>query len=390
MAAFVLPIGFTTPLHAQDVEKDTLDHSVTHRISVELHPSYVVPTHKFIKWNNSKGKPIRAALSGHIKYGFQFAKGSRFAKLYPTAYQGIGLGYNRFLDSDDFGHPLAVYAFQGAPLAQIRPNLTFGYEWNFGVSFGWKEFDPIFHYKNHVIGTDLDAYMNLAFLFNWKFKPHWQLNAGLSLTHCSNANTHYPNQGINLIESKIGITRTFGTVEEGLQSSLPRPALREPRRISYDLILFSGFRIREMKYEGTKYIPDEKFMVYGLNFTPMYHFNNRVKAGASLDFQYDESSNLPNYITGVTDNRIQYTRQPFHERLTLGLSIRGEWAMPIFSINAGIGYNLYAKSFDQKRFYQVLAMKLFLCKRFFLHIGYQMNQFKDPNNLMLGAGVRLH
>ncbi|MDE5665507.1 MAG: acyloxyacyl hydrolase, partial [Duncaniella sp.] len=72
-----------------------------------------------------------------------------------------------------------------------------------------------------------------------------------------------------------------------------------------------------------------------------------------------------------------------------GLSARGELGMPIFSINAGMGYNLFGNT-DAKNFYQVLALKIHLARSFFLHVGYQLNSFKNPNNLMIGVGYRFH
>lgn len=375
---------FASPLY------DSIPHKAIHQLGLEIHPIYVAPTHRFLKGDNEHKDHIQFAFSGHLKYAFQFAEGSRLRRLYPHAYQGIGIGYNQFIQTSELGHPIFIYAYQGSQLARLNTKLTFHYEWNFGVSFGWNEYNPFTHKKNHVIGTNLDAYMNLSFLFNWQINPHCHLTTGVGLTHCSNGNTHYPNQGINLIESRIGIVRTFGKGQDNGQDKNIRPSLHLPRHLSYDLIIYSGFRVREVKYEGKKYIPDKNFIVIGFNFNPMYHFDNNLRAGASLDFQYDESSNLGNHVTGVGIKGVEYEKQPFHERLSAGVSIRGEWAMPIFSINGGIGYNFYAKSFDTKKFYQVLAMKIHVTRRFFLHIGYQMNQFKDPNNLMLGAGYRFH
>ena len=62
--------------------------------------------------------------------------------------------------------------------------------------------------------------------------------------------------------------------------------------------------------------------------------------------------------------------------------------MPIFSVNVGFGRNLIQQGEDTRGFYQVLALKTFVTPRLFLHVGYQLHDFKDPNNLMLGLGWR--
>ena len=62
--------------------------------------------------------------------------------------------------------------------------------------------------------------------------------------------------------------------------------------------------------------------------------------------------------------------------------------MPIFSVNLGVGHNVLYKGEDTSKLYQILALKAFVSRRLFLHVGYQLSNFKDPNNLMLGLGYR--
>ena len=389
----LISLGLVFSVHCTSARttKDSLSSKTIHRLAVEIHPSYVIPTHKFLKGKNAQQTPIRFAISGHFKYGFHFKEGSKFDKMYPHAYQGIGILYGTFVNAPELGSPLGVYAFQGSRIKQFSKRLTLDYEWNFGVTFGWHEFSRTENKYNHVIGTDIDAYMNLGLALNYQLSPHYQLTTGLSLSHYSNANTHYPNQGVNLLKTKVGIVRTFGEANDRATfKPTERPSLVIPRHLSYDLIIYGAFRVREINHDKKKYIPKHEFGVYGLNFNPMYHFNNNLSAGASVDLQYDSSSNLENHVAEYDENDIKFYKQPFRERVSAGLSIRGEWAMPIFAINGGIGYNFYSKSFDTKKFYQILAMKIFMNRNLFLHIGYQMNQFKDPNNLMLGLGYRFH
>ena len=134
------------------------------------------------------------------------------------------------------------------------------------------------------------------------------------------------------------------------------------------------------------------FGIVGLNFTPMYNFSRYFRAGVSLDAQYDESANIGRHIVDgliyPSEDNIRFHRPPFREQFSVGLSLRAEVVMPIFSINLGIGRNVLCKGRDTDAFYQILALKTHLTRRFFLHVGYQLSRFKDPNNLMLGLGWR--
>ena len=69
----------------------------------------------------------------------------------------------------------------------------------------------------------------------------------------------------------------------------------------------------------------------GLNFAPMYNFNNYFRAGLSLDAQYDESANIKDYkLEGSFMDDLKFHRPPFREQFAVGLSLRAEWVMPIF------------------------------------------------------------
>ena len=370
------------------LKNDTVSHKLIHRLGLDVRPSYVTPTNDFFDGDNMHQQRIRQALSVHLKYAFQFDKNSSLGRLYPHAYQGIGVSYNTFFCPSELGNPIAVYAFQGSRIAQLSPRLSFDYEWNFGASFGWKKYDRTYNPQNEVIGSKINAYINLGFFLNWELNSQWSLTAGMDFTHYSNGNTHYPNGGLNVIGGRIGVVRTFG--EEDASTDVPKRLYVKPH-ISYDLVIYGATRKRGFVKDGVPSLVPGSFGIAGLNFAPMYTFNNYFRAGLSLDAQYDESANIKDYkLEGSFMDDLKFHRPPFREQFAVGLSLRAEWVMPIFSINAGIGRNLICSGDDTKGFYQILALKTYVTRHLFLHVGYQLSKFKDPNNLMLGLGYRFH
>ena len=369
-------------LKAQIVEK--------HRIGLDIRPGYVVPTNSFLEGDNLQQKIIEQSLSLHLKYAFQFSKDSNLGRMYPHAYQGIGVSYNTFYCPAELGNPVTVYAFQGAPIVRFSPRLSFDYEWNFGASFGWKKYDEQYNPQNEVIGSKINAYINLGFLLNWQFHPQWKLAAGVDFTHFSNGNTHYPNGGLNIIGGRVGIVRTFGDTDNASEGIVPKRLFIKPH-VSYDLVLYGATRKRGFVKDNVPSLVPGSFGIAGLNFAPMYNFNNYFRAGLSMDAQYDESANIKDYkLEGSYSDDLKFHRPPFREQFAVGLSLRAELVMPIFSINAGFGRNLIGSGEDTKGFYQILALKTYVTRHLFLHVGYQLREFKDPNNLMLGVGYRFH
>lgn len=387
LSSVLLLTVFTVKAQKQTVLPDSLASGVIHQVGVEFRPNYVTPTKDFFKGNNQAGKPIRGYYSAHLKYAFRFSNHTEPGRLYPYAYQGVGVSYGSFLNSRELGNPLTVYVFQGSRIARLASNLSLDYEWNFGASFGWKPRDEVDNAFNQVVGSKINAYLNLGILVDWRFAPQWNLTAGIDLTHFSNGNTHYPNAGVNPVGVRVGVTRTWGAEGGGRLADSPRTTFRP--FLCYDVLLYGACRMRGVVWKDNAYLLPGKFAVAGFNFAPMYHWNKNFAAGISLDAQYDESANLTEHVAGVGgDGEIKFHRPPLREQLSLGLSCRGELVTPIFSLNAGLGYNVVHTGGDTKGFYQVLALKALLGRHLFLHVGYQLRDFHEPNNLMLGVGFR--
>lgn len=146
---------------------------LTHRMELDVRPGFMVQDNPFFKGQNEAGKPIRHALSTHLKYSFQFSKDSEIGRLYPHTYQGIGVAYHYQDNHRELGSPVSVYAFQGSHIARFSPALTLDYEWNFGASFGWKKHDAFTNAYNRAVGSNINAYINLGFLLNWQLNPRW-------------------------------------------------------------------------------------------------------------------------------------------------------------------------------------------------------------------------
>ena len=374
-----------------EIQAQKLDfRKLTHRVGLDIRPGLMAQDNPFFKGENEAGKPIRHALSTHLKYSFQFSKDSEIGRLYPHAYQGIGVSYHYLDNQRELGSPVSVYAFQGSRIARLSRTLSLDYEWNFGASFGWKKHDAFTNAYNGAVGSKINAYINLGFLLNWQLAPRWNLTAGLDLTHFSNGNTHYPNSGVNLIGARIGVVRTFGPAAEETSRETMELPVRErfQPHFTYDLIIYGATRKRAMLNEGSPYMIPGSFGLVGLNFHPMYNFNRYFRAGVSLDAQYDESANVENHYVGGGPDDPKFFKPPFREQFSVGFSARGELVMPIFSINLGVGYNVFQKGKDTQGWYQILALKTSLTRHLFLHVGYQLSKFKDPNNLMLGLGWR--
>lgn len=366
-----------------------------HRLGIDVRGAYVASSAHLDNYGfyGDDFTEIHSAVSGHLKYSFSYSDATRLGRLYPDVYQGVGVGMTSFFHSGEVGTPVNLYVFQGAPIVRFSRNLSLDYEWNFGASFGWHKYSRGMEPVNIVVGSDVNAYINLGFMLNYRLSRHWSIAAGIDMTHYSNGNTSWPNPGVNTLGGRVGMVYNFGGERRSNTADLPVEEFKP--HFSYDVMAYCAARKRMLfvGIDGDHSYPEllpGRFGIIGLNFAPMYNFNRYFRAGVSADFQYDESSGLPKYwVEGTTGEDIKFHRPPWNRQVSGGLSVRGELVMPIFSINAGIGYNFMGNR-DSRNCYQVLALKVHVMRSLFLNVGYQLNSFHNPNNLMLGIGYTFH
>lgn len=371
------------------VDSVAYSRRLIHRLGIDGRPAYIFPTNSFLRGDNRYHKTIDQSISAHLKYSFQYYPNSYTDRIYRGAYQGIGLAYYSLESKEELGSPVALYLFQGARIARFNPRLSFNYEWNFGVSFGWKPFDEYENSYNKVIGSKINAYINTNFYLNYMLSKQVDLTAGVDVTHFSNGNTRFPNAGLNTIGLKVGLVYNFNRNGECFSKPFFRsPVPNFPRHISYDVVLFGSWRRKGVYVGEGQVAAPGAFAVAGFNINPMYNFGYNFRAGVSLDGVYDESANI--YANDSYSSSDQFYRSPLSYQLALGLSARAEYVMPYFTVGIGLGGNVIHRGGDLKGLYQVLALKIEVTRSSFIHIGYNLQNFHTPNYLMLGIGYRFH
>lgn len=365
-----------------------------HRLGIEGRPGYIFPTSAFLRGENNMRKYMKSSYSAHLKYSFQLEPGTAADHVYGGAYQGIGLGYFDFGNTQEMGSPVALYLFQGARIVRFTPRISLNYEWGFGMSFGWKPYNYLDNFNNTVIGSKINAYLNAGLHLNWILSPRFDLNIGSSMSHFSNGNTKFPNTGLNTIDFKIGVVYNFNR-ELDIFDKSAKPLLIPafPRHVSYDLTMFGSWRRKAVNVPGGQVPAPGTYAVAGFNFAPMYNFGYKFRAGVSLDGVYDASANIysKDYISSNGSSEKESFGTPsLGKQLSLGISARGEFVMPYFTIGIGFGANVLHAGGDQKSFYQILALKIDTGRNSYLHIGYNLKDFHEPNYLMLGIGYRFN
>jgi hypothetical protein len=388
MAAMALCLAVA----ARAEDSTAVSRQKVHRLEIEAVPGLILHTNDFLRGNNSEVRTMNHAFTAKVKYAFAPPPGSMEAARYKGVYQGVGLAWHDL--NPQLGHPLSLFLFQGATIKTLAPRLSLDYEWNLGLAYGWKKYDAVSNPDNRVIGSKMTAHISVDFYLRYRLSRQWDLNLGASVTHYSNGNTSIPNAGLNIAGLKVGTAYYFR--ERGRVGAPPssRPSPPSSKRWTWDLTLYGAWKRKGLETEAGSYAIPGKYGVVGVNVNPLYRINRWLNVGPSLDASYDASANLE-FDTPTGDKFQQPTEvdvrmAPWYRRVALGLSGRVEFTMPYFTINFGIGHNIVnAQTDDLEGFYEILALKVHILRKTYVHIGYSLYDFYYPNNLMLGLGVHL-
>lgn len=379
-------------------EESPLPENLIHHFSAGVGADYVPSSIIDPVFSQEEKDPtvfVNSSLAFYFKYSFSFCDPG-IRNYYPGGYQGIGanimalgLPNGNKLDraQRNIGLPVSLYVFQGAPFLKMPHGFSLGYEWQFGASGGWMPYSYHNQGFNLKVGSAVNAYLNLGLTVRKRFNKRFSLEAGLSLSHFSNGNTSWPNPGVNALGLRIGMVLdpagSPGKYPDVKSDTVSR------KRLDFDLSVWGAPRRRVYKGGEEPVLLSGYYGVAGLSFSPLYRFGRWIKAGGSADFQWDGSSGLvANYISGSVAEEIKYEVPSVGRQLSFGLAAHAELCMPIFSLNIGVGYNFLAPR-ENRKTYQSITLKTYLSKVLYLNVGYQLRDFSQQSNLMLGMGVTL-
>ena len=98
--------------------------SIPQHLSAEIRPDYNFISHHALHGAYTNGDALESALSAHLRYSFSLSKSNPLNEIYPTAYQGIGIGVYTLYHNNFTGIPIVAYLLQGARIADLTERLS--------------------------------------------------------------------------------------------------------------------------------------------------------------------------------------------------------------------------------------------------------------------------
>lgn len=358
-------------------------------LSINTSGGLVLPTNDYIK--DSKNLPISHTLA--VKYGF-YSRGDRWQDVaYGMPYYGMGLYAGRFYNKRALGYPFSLFLFQGAEIRKLNPKTALFFELNLGMSFNWKTYDAFDNPDNVALGSSANVHVGANLYLKTPLSDRWNIHYGLSLSHFSNGAQQLPNKGLNIASPFIELVYNFN----GAPPQEPEPHLVPPpvvERFDYDITFTSSTRQIWVDTVGTQRpskLLDKNFRVFGLSFSALYVNSYKYRWGPSLDLGYDESAHVRAWrekhpVDGEYYDRVKLGK--FHQRLSMGLSLKGEITYPHHTFFAHLGYNVINGT-NNNPFYQIVGIKAYLKENLFGTFGIRAARFSKAQYLYWSIGYTI-
>jgi hypothetical protein len=236
---------------------------------------------------------------------------------------GLGILFGKSGGDKYIGNIGALLPFINFPFYK---STRFEMNCKFGLGAGWvqKPFNVETNYKDFVIGSHLNACINLQVLTGLQIEKHTLVHIGFSFTHFSNGSVKLPNLGLNTPALTAGLEYSFN----GPTKMMKRPIPLLKKKWSYYL-----FTLVALKQSTPLESPVRFVNLASFEMTKDFSYTGRYGAGITLTYDRALSSEVPNSPTFAFDE----------SKLKLEASIYGayEYVIGNLSIPVQLGFYLY-------------------------------------------------
>lgn len=315
------------------------------------------------------GRPEGVILSWNKKTFGNEAWESRYN--YPD--YGVSFIYQD-LKNEDLGNNLGLYAHYNFYFFNRNMMLRVGQ----GIAHTSNPYDRINNPKNVAFGSKLlsSTYIMLNYKKERIFN-RFGFQAGLLLTHYSNANVKAPNTSINTVALNVGVT--YDLDEENPEYIVSADDTKFTEPIKYNFAFRTG--INQSDVVGSAQYP---FYILSAYADKSLTHKSAIQFGADVFFsnflkeliRYESTAQFGNGVTGDEDFK------------RIGLFVGHELFINRFSILTQLGYYLYYPFDFEGRTYFRVGLKRYFGKKWFGAITLKSHG-ASAEAVELGIGIRL-
>lgn len=317
---------------------------------------------------------IQTLLRGHVKSAELFCEKEtsgekEWHKQYNNPLVGLSIYYADLGNPEQIGQAVGLYPHVGFWLLK---NNKFRLVQRMGWGLGYlsKRFDRVENYKNIVIGSSINALVNLSTGAEYSLSPYLTTRFMVSLTHFSNASFRQPNLGYNIPSLSLGFVYRLSP---GKEANYTDTTFKEYAKRDFAISLTGG--AKEVVPAG-----GNKYAAFAFSAEQTFRFSYKGAWVLSADV-YCNTSHVDRLRRDTIDATMAEILQP-------GISTYYRMYMGKVSVSYGMGVYLYTKLKDDGYFYHRLITRYQFHPRIFSQIVLKSHFFK-ADFAEIGFGFRL-
>jgi len=341
-------------------------------------PAFILPTNPFP--SSPPSQQIDKAPSVTLEVGRRTDGSSEWHELYGMPSYGFGFSLASFRNGIEHARPVEAYAFFSWPFASLTKHADLTADFGTGVSWNWKRVNDQNGASQDVLGSNLNARIDVGFYLRYVLSPRSEIYAGVDFTHRSNGGLVQPDLGINVLGPKVMMQYNlgeFGPEVPTAHNVHPPPGFRP----GWDII-FGGSAGAKNVVEITG---RHDFGTFEGTAAAQWHFYRFGRIAMGTDLFYDSS------VDAVRSLPVPGTPQNTGGPWALGFYGGYEHVIGRFGAFLDVGYQV-ARGLDDpdvSRCYQRFGWRYQVTNRVFATFAVRATEIRRADALEVGAGVRL-
>jgi hypothetical protein len=337
-------------------------------LSVNVHYGIILPV--YTQGMDVLIKAHVPALEGD--YLFKPSGSQPWQQTYHGAETGVAFFYAWLGNPTQLGNEFGLYPFINFHLQRsyrerlyLRTGIGFGY---LPVTFNQET-----NHKNILIGTHLNAMINLRLTNHYYLSNNLRLETGFGITHCSNGSFKTPNLGINLVTVNTGLSYC---IDAGKTKPINPPSLDSLNhtKLSHEFYIAAG--VSEIEPPGG--------LQYGaatFSYTTYHIINAKSKVGGGIDIFYNSAD-----LETMTIDSIHYTSK--FQNIQVGIKAAYELTVGRLAFPLELGGYLYTKSTGHGHEYNRLGIRYYINEHFIANLTL-LAHFASADYVEWGIGYKL-
>ncbi|MCF8451322.1 MAG: acyloxyacyl hydrolase [Taibaiella sp.] len=261
---------------------------------------------------------------------------------------GIGILYTDYRSKHIFGKCVGAYPNLQVPIIKGK-SLEWTIRFGVGLAYVTKKYQayPTYDTLNTAVSTHLNAFGVFMTDVRWHINPHWDFQAGVNLTHISNALYREPNLGVNMVGGHIGF-RYFPGSSAPCRISAPLPEMKNRWLVETRF----GLSHKEARAKGN---PVEPAYIGAVYVSKRFKGKKKLFAGVDAAYHKDVYAFLINY-------GVEYGQEKQHA-WDGGIFAGGEYIIGRLGLVGMVGVYYRQTFLDFDPVYQKMGGKYYLISR---------------------------